>query len=173
MLKNYLLVAIRNIKKHKLYSFINIFGLTMGLSAGLLIGMYVMDELSYDRFHEHAADIYRISLHRKISGQEIVTANSSPPIALALLDEAPGVEAATRVRTIGDIVFRYGDESFVEEQVIYADSNFFEFFTFRLAEGDPHTVLDEPNTVVLTSELAKKYFPDGNVIGQLLSVARQ
>ncbi len=110
MLKNYLLVAIRNIKKHKLYSFINIFGLTMGLSAGLLIGMYVMDELSYDRFHEHAADIYRISLHGKISGQEIVTANSSPPIALALLDEAPGVEAATRVRTIGDIVFRYGDE---------------------------------------------------------------
>ncbi len=173
MLKNYLLVALRNIKKHKLYSFINIFGLTIGLSAGLLISMYVMDELSYDRFHENVEDIYRISLHGKISGQEIITSNTSPPIAQAMLDEAPGVEAATRIRTIGDIVFRYGDESIVEEQVIYADSNFFEFFTFRLLEGDAHTVLDEPNTVVLTMELAQKYFPDGNAIGQLLSVGSQ
>ncbi len=173
MLKNYLLVAFRNIKKHKLYSFINIFGLTIGLTAGLLIGMYVLDELSYDRFHENVEDIYRISLHGNISGQEIITANSSPPIAQALLDEAPGVEAATRIRRIGDIVFRNGDDSFVEEQVIYADSNFFEFFTFRLLEGDPHTVLTEPNTVVLTSELAKKYFPDKNAIGQILSVGSQ
>jgi len=173
MLKNYLLVALRNIKKNRLYSFINIFGLTIGLSATILIGMYVADELSYDRFHEHAEDIYRISLQGKISGQEIITANSSPPIAQALLDEAPGVEAATRIRTIGDIVFRYGDESIVEEQVIYADSNFFEFFTFRLLEGDPHTVLDEPNAVVLSSELAEKYFPDGKAIGQLFSVGSQ
>lgn len=173
MLKNYLLVALRNIKKNKLYSFINIFGLTIGLSAGLLIGMYVVDELSYDRFHENVEDIYRISLHGKISGQEIVTSRSSPPIAQALINEAPGVEAATRVRTIGDIVFRNGDDSFVEEQVIYADSNFFEFFTFRLVEGDPHTVLAEPNTVVFTSELANKYFPDGNAIGRFLSVGSQ
>ncbi len=173
MLKNYLLVALRNIKKHKLYSFINIFGLTIGLSAGLLISMYVIDELSYDRFHENVEEIYRISLHGKISGQEIITSNSSPPIAQALLNETSGVESATRVRTIGDIVLRNGDESIVEEQVIFADSNFFEFFTFRLQEGNPKNVLNEPNSVVLSNELAQKYFPDGNAIGQLLSVGSQ
>jgi len=131
MLKNYFLVAFRNIKKNKLYSFINIFGLTIGLSVCILIGMYVTDELSYDKMHENVEDIYRITLNGKIAGQEIHTSNSSPPLAKALIDEASGVESATRIRGMGDIVFRYGDVSIVEDQVIFADSNFFEFFTFR------------------------------------------
>ncbi len=173
MLKNYLLVAFRNIKKNKLYSIINIFGLTIGLSVCILIGMYVSDELSYDTMHTNVEDIYRVTLKGKIAGQEIHTSNSCPPLANALIEEVSGIESSTRIRTIGDIVIRNGDDSYAESNVIYADSNFFQFFSFKLLEGDQTTALTEPNTIVLTKKLADKYFPQGDAIGNMLSIGSQ
>ncbi len=173
MLRNYLLVAFRNIKKNKLYSFINIFGLTIGLSVCILIGMYVTDELSYDTMHYDVEDIYRVTLKGKIAGQEIHTSNSCGPLANALIEEASGIESSTRIRTIGDIVIRNGDDSYAEENVVYADSNFFQFFSFKLLEGNPATTLNEPNTIVLTKKLADKYFPQGGAIGNMLSIGSQ
>lgn len=170
MLRNYLVVAIRNIRKNRLYAFINIFGLTIGLAVCLLISFYVIDELRYDRFHSNVSTMYRVSLIGKLGDQEIQTSNTCPPMKAALESEISGVESATRIRTIGDIVFRAGDQSYAEEDIIYGDDNFFTFFSFLLLEGDPATVLKEPNSIVLTEELALKYFPDGNAVGELMTI---
>ena len=170
MYKNYLLIALRNIRKQTFYSFINIFGLTIGISACLLIGMYVVDELSYDQFHSNIDNIYRIGLHGKIQGQEIETSNSNPVMIDAMVREIPGVESGIRVRQIGDIVFKNEDIAFTEDQVLFADSNFFEFFSFKLISGEADRVLDQPNTMVLTSEMAEKYFGQEDAVGKILTV---
>ena len=172
MLRNYLTVALRNIRKHSFYSTVNIFGLATGMAACLFIFVYIVDELSYDRFHQDAANIYRIGLHGKISGQELNTASSCPPLASAMVTEIPGVEAATRVNLRNNMVFKNGDLSFTEDKMVFADSNFFQFFSFTLLEGDPATALKEPNSIVLTPELAKKYFK-GEALGKLITIGNQ
>src|SRR5258708_7563939 len=169
MIKNYFTIAIRNIRKHSFYSAINILGLATGVAACLFILLYIADELSYDRFHKDANHIYRIGLHGKIAGQEINTANSCPPLASAMVAEIPGVEAATRIDKRSNLVFKNDDLAFTEDKVLYADSNFFQFFSFKLLEGDPATALKEPNSVVLTSALATKYFK-GDALGKLLVI---
>jgi len=94
MLENYFKVALRNILKHKFYSSLNIAGLALGLAASILIGLYIVDELSFDKFHKEHQNLYAIALHGKIAGQEVYTGNSSPPIAEAMAREIPGVEAS-------------------------------------------------------------------------------
>ncbi|MGC4021681.1 MAG: ABC transporter permease [Cyclobacteriaceae bacterium] len=172
MLKNYFTVALRNLVKHKFFSAINIFGLTVGIASCLLIFIYVSDELSYDKFHVNAENIYRVGLHGRIGGQEVHTTNSSMPLGLAMKNEIPGVESMTRVNQIASgtgILFKNEEKIFTEKDVCYADSNFFKFFSFKLIEGDKETALNEPNSVVITSELAKKYF-DGSAIGKTLVI---
>lgn len=164
------MIALRNIRKQTFYSFINIFGLTIGLSACLLIGMYVTDELSYDKFHENAENIYRIGLQGKIQGQDLHVSNSNGVMIEAMHREIPGVLGGIRVQQVGDIVFKYEEKGFAEEQVFFADSNYFEFFSFNLENGEASTVLDEPNTVVLTSEMAEKYFDEDDPIGKILII---
>jgi putative ABC transport system permease protein len=132
--------------------------------------MYVIDELSYDKFHENAENIYRIGLQGKVQGQEIQTSNSNGVMIEAMHREIPGVLGGIRVRQIGDIVFKYEEKGFAEEQVFFADSNFFEFFSFDLEKGEASTVLDEPNTVVLTQETAEKYFSEEDPIGKMLAI---
>src|ERR1700741_4946103 len=97
MLRNYLMIAFRNIRKQSFYSAINILGMTIGLTAFLMIILYVADELSYDRFHDNAERIYQVGLHGKIGGQDVMVANTCPPLAAALTSEVPEVEAATRI----------------------------------------------------------------------------
>jgi putative ABC transport system permease protein len=172
MIKNYLTIALRNIKKHSFYSAINIFGLATGVAACLFIILYIADELSYDRFHKDASSIYRIGLHGKIAGQEINAATSCPPLASTMVAEIPGVEAATRINRRNNMVFKNGDLSFSENKILYADSNFFQFFSFKLLEGDPATVLKEPNSIVLTPDLAAKYF-NGAALGKLITVGNE
>ncbi len=172
MIKNYLLVALRNIRKHSFYSSVNIFGLATGIAAALFILIYIVDELSYDKFHQNASNIYRIGLHGKISGQELETASSCPPLANALVTEIPGVEAATRVNRRNNMVFKNGDLAFTEDKILFADSNFFQFFDFKLLEGDPTTALKEPNSIILTPDLASKYFKE-SAIGKLLTIGNQ
>jgi putative ABC transport system permease protein len=169
MIKNYFTIAVRNIRKHTFYSAINILGLAIGVAACLFILLYITDELSYDRFHKDADNIYRIGLHGKIGGQEINTANSCPPLASAMVAEIPGVEAATRINMRNNFVFKNEALAFTEDKILYADSNFFQFFSFKLIEGDLATALKEPNSVVLTPDLAAKYFK-GSALGKLLTI---
>jgi putative ABC transport system permease protein len=169
MLKNYFIIALRNIRKHSFYSSINIFGLAVGVAACLFIMLYITDEWSYDKFHKDAEVIYRIGLHGKIAGQEINTASSCPPLAWALQSEVPGVEQTTRLNRRDNVVFKNGEKSFVEDRIFSADSNFFQFFSFNLLKGDAATVLKEPNSIVLTPALASKYFNE-DAIGKIITV---
>jgi putative ABC transport system permease protein len=171
MIRNYIKIALRNILKHKFFSAINITGLVTGVTCCLLIFVYVVDELSYDRFHKGYENIYRIVLHGRISGQEILGATSSVPVGPAIKAEIPGVEDVMRLfPTYGGLAVRYGDNSFTEDKIFYADSNFFEFFSFRLTQGDAATVLKEPNAIVITRSLARKYFGDEDPIGKILTI---
>lgn len=171
MLRNYFKIAFRNILKHKFFAAINMLGMTIGITACLLIILYVTDELSYDRFHEKGKSIYRVGLYAKIAGQDIRTANTCPPMAQALVAEIPDVAEATRIDFYADkTIIRNNDKVFTEEMVLYADSNFFTFFSFSLLEGDPLTVLTEPNAIVLTEQLAVKYFGTEQPVGKLLTL---
>ena len=168
MLKNYYKVAVRNILKYKLFSAINILGMTIGITSCLMIILYVTHELSYDKFHADADRIYQVGLNGKLGGQDIRVSNTCPPMAEALVADIPEVEAATRIVQMYQPVVKNGEKIFTEEKVFFADSNFFEFFSYRLKEGDIKTALKEPNTVVLTEVMAKKYFGDENPMGGLL-----
>jgi putative ABC transport system permease protein len=170
MLKNYFTVALRTILKHKFFSAINIVGLAIGLTVCLLVGMYVSDDLGYDKFHRDADNIYRIALMGKLGDQEINSTTSCSPMADALVQEVSGVEAATRIWQRRNTVIRNEDKSFMEQHVLMVDSNFFQFFSFNLIEGDPAKVLMEPNTIVITAELAKKYFGNEAAVGKMLNV---
>lgn len=171
MLKNYYKVAIRNILKYKLFSAINILGMTIGITSCLMIILYVTNELSYDNFHPDADRIFQVGLNGKIGGQDIRVANTCPPMAAALVADIPEVADATRIaQMFGQPVIRNGEKIFTEEKVFAVDSNFFEFFGYKLKAGDVKTVLKEPNTVVLTEIMAQKYFGDENPIGKLLVI---
>ncbi len=171
MLQNFFKVALRNILKYKFFSAINILGMTIGLTACLMIILYVVDELSFDTFHTKADRIYQVGLHGKIGGQDISVANTCPPMAAALVADVPEVEASTRIAGwFGQPSIKYEDKSFAEEGVYFADSNFFDFFSFRLLEGDARTALMEPNTLVMTPAMATKYFGTEPAVGKLLTV---
>jgi putative ABC transport system permease protein len=130
MLTNYLKVGIRNMLRHKIYSSINAAGLAMGIAASLVILLYIADELSYDRFLNDSEKIFRIGSSGSFEGSAFDAAVSSPPIASALLHEVPEVEDATRFGWWHDQPMRYEDKSFIEKNLIVADSNFFRFFSF-------------------------------------------
>ncbi|ELR69223.1 putative FtsX-related transmembrane transport protein [Fulvivirga imtechensis AK7] len=170
MVKNYLKVAMRNITKHKFFSIINILGLTIGIAGCLFIAMYIYDELNYDHFHAKGERIYRINLHGKLGGQEIYTTNTSFPMSKALVAEIPEVEESTRVNNMGEWIFRNGDLAFNEEGIMAADSNFFSVFSFQLLAGNPATVLKDPNSIVLSEDLARKYFGEETALDKTLSI---
>ncbi len=170
MFQNYLKIAIRNILKYKFFSAINVLGMTIGITSCLMLILYVSHELSYDQFHQDADRIYEVGLHGKIGGQDIRVANTCPPMAAALVADIPEVEASTRIQQWGTPVVRNGERIFKEEKVFAVDSNFFEFFSYQLKEGEVKTVLREPNTIVLTEKTAKKYFGDESPVGKLLTV---
>lgn len=171
MFQNYFKVALRNILKYKFFSAINILGMTIGLTACLMIILYVVDELSFDKFHKDADRIYQVGLHGKLGGQDISVANTCPPLAAALASDVPEVESSTRIAAwFGQPSVKFEEKSFAEEKVYFADSNFFDFFSFRLLEGDPSTALLEPNTLVLTPSMATKYFGKEPALGKLLTV---
>lgn len=171
MIRNYFKVAIRNILKYKFFSAINILGMTLGVTACLFIVLYVTDELSFDRFHEKADRIYQVGLHGKIAGQDIRTTNTPPPLSQALVEEIPDIAEATRIAPYwGQAVIKNEEVAFSEEDVYYADSNFFSLFSFNLLTGDAKTALQEPNSVVLTEAMAKKYFGTEPPLGKLLTI---
>src|SRR5688500_13996912 len=174
MLRNYFKVAVRNILKYKFYSAINILGMTIGIAACLIIILYIADELSYDKFHTNADRIYQVGLHGKIGDQDLMVANTCPPMGPALPLEIPDVESSMRIAEYwGEPAISYEEKVFAETKVFYVDSNFFQFFSYRLLEGDPQSVLKEPNTIVMTQSIAKKYFGNESAIGKLVVVDNQ
>ena len=171
MLKNYFNVAVRNILKHKFFSAINILGMTIGVTACLLIILYIKDELSFDTFHANADRIYQVGLHGKVGGQDLRVANTCPPLAEALMNDVPEIESTMRiVPFFGKPMVRYNETILTEEKVFYADSNFFEFFSFKLLEGDIKSALKEPKTVVFTQDMATKYFGKEQAMGKLVVI---
>ncbi len=170
MLRNYFKIGFRNILKHKFYSSINIVGLTIGITASLFISLYLLDELNYDQFHTKIDQMYRVGLHGKLGGQDLMVTSTCPPLAHTMVDEIPEVEDATRIMTRNDLVIKYEDMMFTEDDIFFADSNFFSFFTFELLQGDPKTALVEPNSMVMTETVAKKYFGNEEVLGKLVTV---
>ncbi|MFN3841115.1 MAG: ABC transporter permease [Cyclobacteriaceae bacterium] len=171
MLRNYFTIAIRNILKYRFFSAINIAGLTVGVAACLFIFIYVKDELSFDRFHRDADNIYRVGLMGRMAGQEFNVSASSYPVGQAMVNEIPGVTDYCRIWPASNtVVFSFEEKSFSEKKVFYADSNFFSFFSFELIEGDVNTMLTEPNSIVITEEMARKYFDNEAALGKLLTI---
>ena len=169
MISNYLKVALRNLLKHKAYTFINVVGLSIGLACCVLILLYVKDELSYDRYHTKADRIYRVILHGRLAGNEIHAANTCVPMAATLTAEYPEVEFATRLDNLGTVLVSHKEKGFNEERVFFADSSFFDIFTLRLLSGNPKNVLSAPNSVILTEGTARKYFGEGDPMGRTLT----
>ncbi|HEV7347736.1 ABC transporter permease [Telluribacter sp.] len=170
MLQNYLKIAWRNLRKHRFYSFLNIFGLSLGLASCLLITLYVMDELSYDRFYDKADRIYRVDADIRFGGPEMKLAVASDPMAFTLQKDYPQVEAATRLRENGSYLVRRAEkaENIKEDKVTFADSTFFDVFSIPMVAGDPKTALTEPNTLVISERAAKKYFGSESPLGKTL-----
>ena len=158
----------RNILKQKFYSFINILGLMAGITATLFILLYLVNEVSYDRFHDKIDRMYRVGLRARIAGQEVSGTWTPAPMAAALKSDIPEISDAIRLWQWTNVVIKYEDKSFTEDQIFHTDSNFFGFFSFKLLKGDPRTVLKEPNTMVLTESSAKKFFGKEDPMGKLL-----
>jgi putative ABC transport system permease protein len=174
MVKKYLLIAFRNAWRNKGYTLINLLGLAIGITSSIIILLFVLDEVSFDRHNEHFRDIYRITIKGKIQGNEIEAALSNAPMGATLKSDFPEVEEFTRLFTFdGDPIVRYENKVFIEENFYYADSTFFNVFTAPLLFGDPEGLLNRPNTVVLTEEIARKYFGNQDPVGSLLKVGQR
>lgn len=178
MIRNYLTTAFRILLRQKSYSAINILGLTLGITSTLLLMLYITDELSYDKFHPDANRTYRATFKAKLQDREIATVYTGIPMAEALLKDVPAVESTLRVAKWNTIPVRYEDKTFTERNFLLGDSNFFEFYAYKLLVGNPKTVLDGPNKVVITESTALKYFGytgpgDLSPIGKTFAIGSQ
>ncbi len=174
MFKSFVKIAVRNLLRHKGYSFINIAGLAVGITCCLLILLFVQDELSYDRYHEKAGRIYRLMVENQAEGRVFNNALSSAPMVPALLRDYPEINSAVRFYPVdASVLVSHADKQFYEERFFYADAAVFEVFTFPFLKGDPQTALTEPNTVVLTEEMAHKFFGQEDPIDKIIRVNQE
>ena len=170
MIRNFFTVFFRNILRQKIYSFINISGLAIGLACSILITIFVLHELSYDRFFSKADDIQRLCVRMKMGERAEDQAWTAVPSGAAFREEIPEILEFVRIEKWDDILFRYGENKFVENELMWADSSFFRVFDFHLIQGDPQTVLKEPNSIVLTQTMARKYFGDEAPVGKSIQI---
>nr|NQU88840.1 ABC transporter permease [Bacteroidota bacterium] len=167
MFKNYIKIAFRNLLRHKGYSFINIVGLAVGMACFILITLFVLNELSFDKHHDKAGLIYRICSQFESAGMK--GAYSVPPMAQALLDDFPEVQYAARLSLWPrNPLVIYENKQFLEKGLIYADSSIFNVFTIPVVLGNPETALTKPFTIVITKNIAEKYFGNENPLGKIL-----
>ena len=166
---NYIKIALRNLRRYKLYTLINISGLAIGIASFILIWMYILDELSYDRYHSNADDIYRLVNVYDFEGVGENSASSPFPVSVTLQAEYPQfIKNITRVfnRQVPRTLIEHGDHIFNERYFYFADSTFFRIFDHEFILGNPNTALDEINSVVITESTANKYFNDENPMGK-------
>lgn len=169
MLKNYLKVAFRNIRFNKRYAFINIIGLAIGMTVFFLISLWVLDELSFDRYHIHASRIYRVCTEVNAGSQMRLTL-TMPPLKEALLKDFPEVQQVVQISFPARTQVKIKNRTFQEDLVGYADKDLFSVFTFNLLSGDQKAALEAPNTVVITKSMSKKYFGEEDPIGKMLQI---
>lgn len=168
MIRNYFTIALRQLRKNRFYTIINVFGLMIGITACLIIFLYVRFELSYDRFHENADRIVRVDW--EVFFGETLTRNAAvtPPMAEVMARDYPEVEAAVRLYYIGSARFRRNADNVVEPRVVYADDNVFRVFTFPFVTGNPDVALKGPHSMVVSETFAAKFFPGENALNKTL-----
>ncbi len=170
MFKNNLKIAVRNILKHKSFSLINVLGLAIGIACSILIFLFVSFELSYDKFNEKANRTYRVAVRASIGETKIRQTYSSAMTFLKLLEEFPEIETGVKFRRRGRLPVILNETTFYEDRIFSVDSVFYDVFTIPLVHGDKKTVLNEPNTMVITEDIAVIYFNRLDVVGEVLSV---
>jgi len=173
MFENYIKIGLRNIARNKVSSIVNISGLAIGITCVLFILFYVQDELRYDRFFKHADRIYQVNLEGNLGGQEFLSGTTPPPAGFTIKNYFPQIETYTRMFGAGDEVVRYEENKqisnyYTEKKLFGVDSNFLQVFDYKLLQGNPSTCLMQPNSVVITEQIAKKYFGNNNALGKTL-----
>lgn len=172
MIRNYLKSAIRNIKRQPFISFINIFGLSLGLTCCLLISAYVINEKSYDKFNTNVDNIYRVTrtFYSADGAVNLRTGSVAPPFGPLFQNAFPDIKAVTRLFQQDAVSFKYGEKLASEKDVFFADENLFKIFTIPVLKGDPATALKEPYSVMLTDKVAKRYFNGADPMNKTLVI---
>lgn len=173
MFKTLINTAFRSIILKPGYSFLNILGMTLGITSALFLILYVTDELSFDRYHEHSERIVRVQSHIMETDDEFTWIVAQIPFAPQVKEDYPEVENYTRLFEFQRALFINGDIEFTEEEVMYADSTFFDVFTYKAIEGSTVNALDKPNSIVLTKTMAARYFGKENALGLTLKVGEE
>jgi putative ABC transport system permease protein len=168
MIRNYIKTAFRSLMKNKGFTFINVFGLALGLAVCMLIVFYVFDEWGYDHYNTKIDRIYRVGNDVKYNGNVVSTATGPAPLAATLKSTFPGVEQTVRFMLTGSFHVRKGTQDIQEDRVAYCDPTVFDVFTLPMIQGSPATALVEPRSMVITESTAKKYFNSTNVLGKTL-----
>jgi putative ABC transport system permease protein len=170
MIRNYLLIAIRNLQRQKVHSFINIIGLAVGMAASIMIMLWVQDELSFDRFHTHHNSLYRLVAEANFDGEPVYYPVSSAPMAGHIKEEVPAIVASSRFDVGYRALFTVNGKTFDEPHGGLVDAPFLEMFTFPMLQGDAATALKEPHSIVLSESMAQKYFQDEEPIGKTIRI---
>jgi len=173
MFKNYLVFTSRLIKRDKFHYFLNFLGLSTGIACCIITMLFLRNELTYDQHHTNADRIYRISSNYVTSGKPLLYANTSPALGPRLKEEYPEIEDFVRVLPLPELLFRQGDRRLYQERIVFADASILKVFTHPLLQGDVETCLENPNTIVLTETLARRYFGDENPMGKVIQVENQ
>jgi putative ABC transport system permease protein len=172
MFRNYIKIAWRSLLRNKSFSTINILGLSIGMAVCFIILLFVQNELSYDRFNAKADNIYRIVFKANINGGKINESNVMPPVAQALQKDYPEVKEVTRLRTLGHPRVLINGKRFTDASMVFADANFFTIFTIPFLQGDPKTALQQPWSMVISKEMAQKYFGNEDPMGKLIPFSK-
>ena len=171
MLKNYIVIAIRALRKHRFYTFINVAGLSVGVAGCLVISLFVVNELGYDRFHIKGDRIYRVNTEIKFGSNHINLATGYPVMSELFRQNYPEVESVVRLKDWGRrYVHRPDVQEKTEENVVWADSTFFKVFSIPVLEGDGKSALLQPNTAAISRLMAAKYFPGSSALNQTLLI---
>jgi len=173
MLKSYLTIALRYLKRHKIYSFINISGLAVGMACCVLILLWIDDEIRYDRFHEQTKNLYRIVNDLNFGPISQLTEGTAYPLGPALKKEIPEVREIVRILPTRRLLVAHGGKKYYEENFYFADPSLFAIFTFPFMQGDPNTALSSPSSIVITQDMASKYFGSQDPIGKTIRTQNQ
>ena len=169
MFKNYIKIAFRSLSRQKIFSSINIVGLAIGLTCGILLSLWIFDEISYDKFHENGKNIYRVLENQSYSSQSMQVAVTPVPLAEAIKESFPEIVYATRYDQGSAPVIQVGEKKITVDNGAFADDDFFKMFSFPIIKGS-ETPLAEINSIVLTEETAEKLFGDAEALGQTVSI---
>lgn len=169
MIKNYFKIAFRHIFRQKSFSIINILGLTIGIAISVLILLYVKNELTYDKFHDNVDNKFRLAVRAEVQGNTIEIPGSPAPLAATLLSDYPEVEEAIRINGGGSPFISYEDKLNYESGLYYVDPGFLDYYTVEIKGGNPETALETPYSILISEEIATKYFEDKDPVGEILT----